>query len=32
VRYVLSRMKRRYEHGVEPPDGLRDSDVAQREA
>src|ERR1700737_4467011 len=32
VRYVLSLMKLLYEHGVDPPDGLRDIDVSQLEA
>ncbi len=32
VRYVLSLMKLLYQHGVQPPDGLRDIDVSQLEA
>ncbi len=32
VRYVLTLMKLLHEHGVQPPDGLRDIDVSQLEA
>jgi hypothetical protein len=32
VRYVLTLMKLLHEHGVQPPDGLRDIDVAQLDA